>query len=143
MSEPHVVSALKDKRAEIAGALQVAEQHIIQLRADLATVDRAILIFDPDAKPETIRPVVRRGSRPMFRSGGWTRSVLNVLRRAEKPLPVRDIAMLVAVENGLPVDTPEQVGRLCNKTRNTLARQRAGLLAKDWEGATVVWRVAE
>lgn len=143
MSEPHVISALKDKRAELAGELQVIEQRIVQVRSDLATLDRTLCIFDPDAKPHLIRAVVRRSRPAGFRPGGWTRTVIDVLRRADRALSVREIATLVAGEKSLAVETPEQIGRLTNKVRNTLARQREGLLTKSWDGHTAMWRVAD
>ena len=143
MAESHVLSALRDKRADFAGALQVAEQRIIQLRGDLATVDRAILIFDPDAKPERIRAVVRRGPRPSFPRGGWTRTVIGVLRRADRALSVREITVLVAEETSMDIEAAGVMNRLSNKVRNTLARQREGLLAREWKDSIVLWRVAE
>jgi hypothetical protein len=143
MSEPHVISALKDKRAELAGELRSIEQRIVQVRADLATLDRTLCIFDPDAKPHLIRAIVRRGRPAGFRPGGWTRTVIDALRRADKPLSVREIATLVAAETSTDIDTPGTMNRISNKVRNTLARQREGLLAREWQGAVVFWSVAE
>ena len=39
MPEPHVMSALRDKRAELAGMVNQLEQQLVKQRADLTHVD--------------------------------------------------------------------------------------------------------
>jgi hypothetical protein len=60
MADPHVISALKAKRAELSGELIAAEKRILQLREDIASLDRTIRVFDPTAEPHAIRPILRR-----------------------------------------------------------------------------------
>jgi len=48
MEERHVVSALVNKRAEIAGMIARAEQQLGQFRADLVHLDAAIRLFAPE-----------------------------------------------------------------------------------------------
>ena len=62
MAESHVVSALVDKRAELAGQIVRAEQQLGQFRADLIHVDATIRLFAPSAlEPDTIKAkVIRR-----------------------------------------------------------------------------------
>jgi len=54
MAESHVVSALANKRAEIAGLIARARQQIGQCQADLAHLDATIRLFAPAMEPETI-----------------------------------------------------------------------------------------
>ena len=61
MTNPHVLSALRDKRAEIAGALQQAERQINRLRLNLSYLDGTLLVFDPNSKPEAIPSRILRG----------------------------------------------------------------------------------
>src|SRR4051794_31422721 len=49
MADPHVISALRSKRAELSGELIAAEARIVQLRADINSLDGAIRVFDPTA----------------------------------------------------------------------------------------------
>lgn len=63
MADPHVISALRSKRAELSGELIAAEKRIVQLRADIANLDGAIRVFDPAAAPDKIRPSCDAGSR--------------------------------------------------------------------------------
>lgn len=60
MADPHVISALRAKRAELSGELIAAEKRILQLREDINSLDRTIRVFDPTAEPHTIRPILRR-----------------------------------------------------------------------------------
>jgi hypothetical protein len=66
MAEPHVVSALKAKRAELAGEIELTTQQLQQLRAALSSLDAPLCLFDPAAVPEAIEPKVWR---PKGRSG--------------------------------------------------------------------------
>ena len=54
MAESHVVSALANKRAEIAGMIARAQQQLGQFRADLVHLDATIRLFAPAMEPETI-----------------------------------------------------------------------------------------
>ena len=49
MAEPHVVAALKDKRAELSGGIADLEKRIGQHRADLLHVDAVLLVWCRDA----------------------------------------------------------------------------------------------
>jgi hypothetical protein len=55
MAEPHVVAALKDKRADLSGTIADLEKQISQHRADLLHVDAVLRLFAPDLEPAAIR----------------------------------------------------------------------------------------
>ena len=59
MAEPHVMHALRHKRAELAGTLIQLEQQLVQQRADLTHIDATMRLFDPNIQPDEIHP--RRG----------------------------------------------------------------------------------
>jgi hypothetical protein len=69
MAEPHVISALRAKRAELSGDLIAAQKQLEKLRDDLDAVDRTLRVFDPRQHPEKIRPVVKRKGDRMFGYG--------------------------------------------------------------------------
>ena len=60
MVEPHVVSALRDKRAELAGEVEITTRKLQALRAALRSLDETLCLFDPSVVPETIDPKVWR-----------------------------------------------------------------------------------
>jgi hypothetical protein len=55
MVESHVVSALVNKRAEIAGMIARTEQQLGQFRADLVHLDATLRLFAPDS-PRRFQP---------------------------------------------------------------------------------------
>jgi hypothetical protein len=56
MTEKHVVSALRRKRAEISGHIHDLEKRIARQRANLANLDATIKLFSPGANPDAIPP---------------------------------------------------------------------------------------
>jgi len=106
MAEPLVLHALRNKRAELSGEVIRAEKEVARLRAGLASLDVTILLFDPTAKPATIKPRQKRTGPNRFRAGEFSRAVLAVLRSFDMPLTVREIAAKVADGTGL--DSPPQ-----------------------------------
>jgi hypothetical protein len=56
MAEPHVISALCTKRAEISGYIADLERKINRQRAVLANVDATIRLFSPGINPTPFRP---------------------------------------------------------------------------------------
>jgi hypothetical protein len=101
MADPHVISALKDKRAELSGELIAAEKRILQLRDDISSLDRTIRVFDPTAEPHTIRPILRRKKPMLIPRGQCSRAVLDILRHAERPMTAREITgQLGALSDG-------------------------------------------
>ncbi len=56
MAEPHVVTALIRKRAEIAGQIEHTQTQLRQLVIDLDNLDATLRLFKPDIDLEEIRP---------------------------------------------------------------------------------------
>jgi hypothetical protein len=92
MAGSHVVSALVDKRAEIAGRIRQMEQQLGQFRADLTHVDAMIRLFAPELEPRTIRAKAIRRSDGWFELGEVRRLVLDVLRCAIRPLRAPELS---------------------------------------------------
>ena len=105
MAEPHVISALKAKRAEIAGELAGLAKEIAQRRADLQHVDATLRLFAPELVPEAIKPKQQRKHSVWFRRGERARLTLDILRTADGPLTVIEIVQrLMAAKSIDPAD---------------------------------------
>jgi hypothetical protein len=141
MTDPHVISALRSKRAELSGELIAAERRIVQLRADIASLDGAIRVFDPTATPDKIRPVLRRKKPTLIPHGQCSRTVLDLLRHAEGPMTAREIAAGLAARYQIDAGDKDSMKALVAKVRNTLARQTA--LASELRGDAKAWKVAD
>jgi len=144
MAESHVVSALVNKRAEIAGMITRTEQQLGQFRADLVHLDATIRLFAPEIEPKTIPAKRIRQSDLWFEQGELSRRVLDALRRAGEPIRAPDLVRAVMIDNGLdPADRPSFV-RVQWKVRDTLNRlNKRGLLASDGAGHGVLWRISD
>src|SRR3984885_14809328 len=69
MAELHVVSALRNKRAELAGMVGQFEQQLARQRTNLAHLDATMRLFDPDIRPQEIRAKQQRARSAWFRQG--------------------------------------------------------------------------
>ena len=139
MADPHVISALKAKRAELSGELIAAEKRIVELRADINSLDRTIRVFDPTSEPHTIRPILRRKKPTLIPRGQCSRAILDMLRRAEVPMTAREIAAQLAARYQMDAGNMGAMNALVAKVRNTLARQKG--LASEMRSDAKAWRV--
>jgi hypothetical protein len=76
MTQLHVVSALSNKRAELAGIVRQLEQQLVRQRTNLAHLDATMRLFDPDIQPKRIRPKQPRARSVWFRPGECLRLAL-------------------------------------------------------------------
>jgi hypothetical protein len=54
MAELHVIGALRNKRAELAGTLRQLEQQLARERTNLAHLDATMRLIDPKIRPKDI-----------------------------------------------------------------------------------------
>jgi hypothetical protein len=102
MSETHVVSALRKKRAEVAGHVHDLEKKVKTWRARLAHIDETIKIFSPETDPEAIPPKRTYRRARYFSRGEFARLCLDELRRAAGPLTTAEMVAGVIAAKGLP-----------------------------------------
>jgi hypothetical protein len=141
MADPHVISALRVKRAELSGELIAAEKRILQLRDDISSLDRTIRVFDPTAEPHSIRPILRRKKPTLIPRGQCSRAVLDMLRHADSPMTAREIAAQLAARYQTHASNVDAMKALVAKVRNTLARQKG--LASETRGDAKAWSVVD
>src|SRR5271168_1048596 len=140
MAEPHVISALRKKRAELAGEVVTAQLRLGKLRDDLDAVDRTLRVFDPRQHPEKIRPVVKRKGDRMFGYGECTRAILNALRDAPEAMSVDQVAERVALDCRIATEAPDVAATLLARVRAALAKLgKRGVVSG--EGRPVRWSV--
>src|SRR3954464_11300929 len=143
MAEPHVVAALRDKRAELSGTIVDLEKQIGQHRADLLHVDAVLRLFAPDLEPAAIGPRAVRRPNSWFKPGELARLVLDVLRTAPAALSVREITVQIVERRGLDPQDARTAELLRKLVRNALNRQAADLVERIQDEVLVGWRVRE
>ena len=102
MAETHVIGALRHKRAELAGVLRQLEQQLVQQRANLTHVDATMRLFDPDIRPNDIRPKQPRARNAWFRQGECLRLIYDELREATQPVTTRALAERIMRLKAIP-----------------------------------------
>jgi hypothetical protein len=140
MADTHVISGLKNKRAEVAGEIKDLERRLKYKRAGLAALDETLRLFDPDLDPNRI-PARRAYKRAgYFKGGEVTRFVQAQLRDSAGPLAVSQITAALMAAKGLTADVPNlkaSVGRMVGTVLRKMAKR--GAVVKVGEGAGTRW----
>jgi hypothetical protein len=91
MADPHVISALREKRALVAGLIEKLERKLEQHRADLTHIDGVLRLLQPDRDPAEIKPRRTYARRTRyFARNELSRLVMDVLRAADGALMTTD-----------------------------------------------------
>jgi hypothetical protein len=129
MAEAHVIGALRNKRAELAGMLRQLEQKLVQQRANLTHLDATMRLFDPDILPNDIRPKQQRARNAWFRPGECLRLIYDELREASQPVTTRELAEPIMRVKAIPVADDQRRERIqktllgsLNRAKQTIAR---------------------
>ena len=136
MAELHVIGALRNKRAELAGMLRQLEQQLVQQRTNLAHVDATMRLFDPDIRPKDIRPKQPRERNAWFRQGECLRLIYDELREATQPVTTRELAERIMRVKAIPAADDQRRERVqktllasLNRAKETIARvETAGVV---------------
>jgi hypothetical protein len=137
MAELHVVSALRNKRAELAGMVSQLEQQLARQRTNLAHLDATMQLFDPDIVPQEIRRKQQRARSAWFRQGECLRLIYDQLRDADQPLTTRDLTERVMRAKAIPAGDDRRreliqktVLASLNRAKETIARvETAGVVS--------------
>jgi hypothetical protein len=141
MGEPHVISTLRDKRAELSGLIRDLERKIGQHRADLLHLDATMRIFAPECQPESTRARQQRTRNGWFEHGECVRLVCDILRDAPAPMATGDIASRLIERKGIPAGD-ERSRALVQKTILGSLNRAGGTVERMVVDGLVCWRVA-
>ncbi len=119
MAEPHVVTALVAKRAELSGELARLDERRAAIKAHIAHIDAVLRLFCYAGDPAKIKP--RRKRNWIFRRGELARMVHDIEREATKPLHRDDIAAEILVRKGWARD-PDLLETVADKVKDVRKR---------------------
>src|SRR6478672_10544190 len=101
MADPHVISALREKRALVAGLIERLERKLEQHRADLTHIDGVLRLFQPDRDPGEIKPKQPYARRTRyFARNELARLCMDALRAADGLIATDEIAGRVIEAKG-------------------------------------------
>ncbi|NYZ17995.1 hypothetical protein HL658_36115 [Azospirillum sp. RWY-5-1] len=144
MGEPHVVSALREKRAEISGVIVELERRIALHRAGLVHLDATLRLFIPDLEPESIPPKKPPAARShYFATGELARRCLDALRVAEgRVVAAEEIAVAALRDKGLDPEDRKTRSDFIQRVLNTLTTLKGkGTVEKVGHGLGARWRL--
>jgi hypothetical protein len=142
MAEPHVLTGLIAKRAELAGELEHHQAKVRQLLIDLDAVDATIRMFKPDIDLEEIRPKPLPPRHAAYK-GEVARIVLGTLRDAKRPCTTQELTMHVMAERGMNTADKRLVKTVTKRVGACLRHHRnKGLLSStEALGKRIAWEV--
>jgi hypothetical protein len=140
MAEPHVMHALRNKRAELAGTLIQLEQQLVRQRADLAHLDATMRLFDPDMRPNEVPPKQRRPHSAWFRHGECLRLIYDELRDASQPMTTRELTERIMRVKAVPPDD-HRCRELMQKTLLGSLNRAKETIARIESGGVVSWQL--
>lgn len=141
MVEKHVITALVERRARIAGELHQTQLHAMRLKSDLACIDTCIRMFKPDYEVESITPKVTFQKNPAgLPKGAGSRQALDILRESGESLTAQELAQRVLHRMGKePSD--RAIEMLAKTIHSSFSRQKSPVVTLDrstWPGK---WRL--
>src|ERR1700730_16091484 len=102
MTNSHVVSALRLKRAEISGHIHDLEKRVARQRTNLANLDATVKLFSLGMNPDAIPPKRAYRRTRYFARNELSRLTQDALRTASGPLTSAEIAAAVMQAKEMP-----------------------------------------
>jgi hypothetical protein len=142
MAEKHVVHALMERRARLAGELRAKQAEVLQLRRALASVDICVRMFKAEYQPKAIPAKVTLGRNPAnLPKGAGYRAALTILRETGMAFTAAELASL-ALERLGKVPSEPAISMLAKTIHSSFSRQKNPVVTYDrsstWPGK---WRL--
>src|ERR1700730_12961612 len=143
MTEKHVVSALRLKRAVISGHIHDLEKRITRQRANLANLDATIKLVSPGTNPDAIPPKRAYRRARYFAHNELSRLLRKALRTASGPLTSAQIAAAVMQAKEMPPDDAAFKDIVAVRALTVLRRLRKrGAVVKHGTSRDAQWALA-
>ena len=143
MVTAHAITALRDKRGELAGQIDALQDQLRQAFIDMDHIDATLRMFQPDIELDEIKPKTLPPRHRAFK-GQVTRAILAMLRK-EGPMDARAITLRLMAERELNVnDSGLQKAmhkRIGAALRNL--RERTLVLSRSGPGGLLVWSLTK
>ena len=146
MAESHVISGLVSKRAELSGLFQQHQAELKKIAIDLAHIDGAIKLFDPDYDLNAIKAKAPKRINPWFDQGEASRLILDVLRSASAAISTRQLGEAMLSLKGLVVETPNEWDSLLKLILGAAQRlAKKGIIQAQGRtqgaGGSILWQI--
>ncbi len=106
MGDPYPIVVLKRKRDELSGEILRHKERLKAAQADLEHIDHVLRIMGYDKGPSLIQPIKK--SIWLFKRGELKRLILDIQRKAGRPLSNREFSIEVIHRKGRENTAPIQ-----------------------------------
>jgi hypothetical protein len=142
VAEKHVVHALIERRARLAGELRAKQAEALSLKRALASVDLCIRMFKADYQPAAITAKVTLAKNPAnLPKGAGYRKALEILRETGQAFTATELACLALERLGREPSEPA-ITMLAKTIHSSFKRQKNPVVTYDrsstWPGK---WRL--
>jgi hypothetical protein len=139
VAETPVLSALKEKRARLAGELKTAKLRVMALQVELGSVDNCLRIFRCEIDPATIPAKVTIASSQLPKGAG-SRTALEILRETGQPMSCPELAACILERFGRPL-TAKALHQLVATIHGNFSRRTDGIVEFDRSSYPGRWRL--
>jgi hypothetical protein len=136
----YALAALKERRSVIDGELRECRRRVRYLQEALGHLDATLSLFDPDGNPKAIRPKRPRRVNH-FGAGHLSRLLLDVIRKAERPLSSQEIVGTIVAQLGYGPEAARDMGIRIRSSLAYLSKRR-GFVIRDGMRAAARWTIA-
>jgi hypothetical protein len=138
------VNALRNKRSQLAGEIEMHSREIDRLRGELIHLDATLRLFDPATDPEGIPALLRHPRRTQWLARGEVTQRIYEALRDQGVISPRQVAYAAIEAKGIhaPDSTTKRdiVERFTNVMYNLTRR---GIAEKIGHGPGARWKIAE
>ena len=144
MADPHIISALREKRAIVSGLIEKLERKLEQHRADLTHIDGVLRLFQPDRDPDEIKPRRTYAKRTRyFARNELARLCMDTLRDTRKLITTDEItAQVIAAKGFETADATLRVAIRDQLLTVLRAARKRGTVEQVGLGRGVRWKMA-
>lgn len=142
MADPHVVTALRSKRAELAGQIDALQDQLREAMIAVDHVDSTLRLFAPDIDLDEIRPKPLPPRHHAFK-GQVTRSILAMLR-TEGAMDAKAITLRLMAERELNLNDKALVKAMQKRIGAALRnlRERQHVTSSQGPRGTLTWAIS-
>ena len=142
MADLHVVTALRSKRAELAGQIDALQDQLREAMIAVDHVDSTLRLFVPDIDLDEIKPKPLPPRHHAFK-GQVTRSILAMLRK-EGAMDAKAITLRLMAERELNLNDKVLVKAMQKRIGAALRnlRERTLVRSDQTSGGMLLWKLA-
>jgi hypothetical protein len=133
---------LEQLHAELGGKLREAKREVERLTQAMQHVEAVLKLLQPGYRLQSI-VVRRRKPNQFFKRGTLLRHVLDLLRKAERPLSPREIALQLLEAKGVTSAAPKDISRLTGSILSALQNHKGKGLVTNAQTSPVRWSVSD